>query len=450
MNEAVVTEPRVRPATAPRTGTSYALFLLTFAYTLAYVDRQVLNLLVDPIKQDLLLGDTQVSLLQGLSFMAAYVAFGPLFGRWVDNGNRRNILVFGVVAWSVCSALCGFADSFGELFLARAGVGAAEACLSPVAWSLIADYFDRERLPRAMSLFMIAPSFGGGLALLAGGAIISFSANLVDAVPLLGALEPWQMVFVLTGVPGVLLGLVLLVSLREPPRTGSLRKAAAERYTLRETSSFFMARRAFYVRFYLGVSSLAIITYALAAWIPALLMRNHSVSPGEVGWMYGAPVLIFGSAAVLLGPTVGRQLLKRGYSDAPLRLEVLVGTAVTVLCAGIAFAPIPAVIVGLAVGAMFFHNLPLALAASALQIVTPNRMRGVAASIYVFVASVLGIGLAPTLVALLTDYVFGDPHQVHLALAIVCAGSAAFGTWMLWGALPHYRAMLREMESETR
>ncbi|MBL8269933.1 MFS transporter [Steroidobacter sp.] len=437
------------PQPALRAGTSYALFLLTFAYTLAYVDRQVLNLLVDPIKQSLLLGDTQVSLLQGLSFMAAYVAFGPLFGRWVDNGNRRNILVFGVIAWSVSSALCGFADSFWSLFLARAGVGAAEACLSPVAWSLIADYFDRERLPRAMSLFMIAPSLGGGLALLAGGAIISFSAGLGSAIPFLSGLEPWQLVFVLTGVPGILLGLVLLVSLKEPPRTNSVRKASAQHYTLRETSSFFIARRAFYVRFYLGISSLAIITYALAAWIPALLMRNHGVSPGTVGLMYGAPVLVFGSAAVLLGPWVGRQLTNRGYSDAPLRLEVIVGTVVAMLCAGIAFASIPAVIVGLAVGAMFFHNLPLALAAAALQIVTPNRMRGVAASIYVFVASVLGIGLAPTLVALLTDFVFRDPHQVHLALAIVCASSAAFGTWMLWGALPHYRGMLREVEAES-
>jgi MFS family permease len=444
---AAVTESAECAGTTLRTGTSYALFLLTFAYTLAYVDRQVLNLLVDPIKRDLLLGDTQVSLLQGLSFMAAYVAFGPLFGRWVDRGNRRNILVFGVIAWSVCSALCGFADSFWSLFLARAGVGAAEACLSPVAWSLIADYFDRERLPRAMSLFMIAPSLGGGLALVAGGAIISFSADLVTAVPVFAHLSAWQLVFVLTALPGIVLGLVLLASLKEPPRTNSVRSVAAEHFTLRETSTFFMARRAFYGRFYFGVSSLAIITYALAAWIPALLMRNHAVSPGSVGLMYGMPVLLFGSAAVLSGPWVGRQLAARGHVDAPLRLEVMVGVAVTFLCAGIAIAPTPVAIVALAVGAMFFHNLPLALAAAALQTVTPNRMRGVAASIYVFVASVLGIGVAPTLVALLTDYVFRDPHQVHLALALVCAGSAAFGTWMLAGALPHYRAMVRELES---
>lgn len=225
--------------------------------------------------------------------------------------------MFGVVAWSICAALCGFADSFWTLFLARAGVGAAEACLSPVAWSLIADYFNRERLPRAMSLFMIAPSLGGGLALIAGGAVISSSTNLVAAVPILAGFSPWQLAFVLTGAPGVLLGAVLLAVLKEPPRTNSIREASAEHYTLRETSSFFVARRDFYARFYVGISSLAIITYALAAWIPALLMRNHGVSAGSVGLMFGTPVLVFGSAAVLLGPWMGRQLSRHGMSMRP-------------------------------------------------------------------------------------------------------------------------------------
>ena len=143
------------------------LLFLTLAYVLAFVDRQILNLLVDPVKRDLLLSDTQVSLLQGIAFTATYVLFGPLFGRWVDAGNRRNIVVLGVVIWSVFTVLCGFADSFWELFFARAGIGAAEACLAPAAWSMIADYFSPKKLPRAMSLFLMAPYLGGGLALIA-------------------------------------------------------------------------------------------------------------------------------------------------------------------------------------------------------------------------------------------------------------------------------------------
>ncbi|MNP58863.1 L-galactonate transporter [compost metagenome] len=134
------------------------VYLLTFAYTVAFIDRQVLNLLVDPIKQDMFLSDVQISLLQGLAFMVAYVAFGPLFGRWVDTGKRRNVLVLGVALWSGFTVLCGMSQEYWQLFLARAGVGAAEACLAPAGWSLIADYFSRQRLPRAMSIFMLGPS----------------------------------------------------------------------------------------------------------------------------------------------------------------------------------------------------------------------------------------------------------------------------------------------------
>ena len=155
----------------------YVVFLLTFAYTVAFIDRQVLNLLVDPIKLDLLLSDVDISFLQGFAFMSAYVICGPLFGRWADSGHRRNILIFGVTMWSVCTVLCGMANSFWELFLARAGVGAAEASLAPVAWSLIADYFTKPRLPRAMSIFLLGPSLVGGLPVAAGGRGVAFAAR---------------------------------------------------------------------------------------------------------------------------------------------------------------------------------------------------------------------------------------------------------------------------------
>ncbi|WP_169206939.1 MFS transporter, partial [Aromatoleum petrolei] len=145
----------------------YVVFLLTFAYTVAFIDRQVLNLLVDPIKKDILLSDVQISLLQGFAFMAAYVVFGPIFGRWVDTGHRRNVLVLGVTLWSAFTVFCGLSEEYWQLFVARAGVGAAEACLAPAGWSLIADYFSRQRLPRAMSIFMLGPSLGAGLALIA-------------------------------------------------------------------------------------------------------------------------------------------------------------------------------------------------------------------------------------------------------------------------------------------
>jgi MFS family permease len=421
------------------------LAFLTLAYTLAFIDRQLLNLLVDPIKQDLLLSDTRISLLQGLAFMATYIAFGPLFGRWADMGNRRNILVFGVTLWSTFTLLCGMASSFWGLFLARAGVGAAEACLAPAAWSLLSDYFSRERLPRAMSLFLVAPYLGGGLALITGGAVIGTLAGLDGLPAWLAAFTPWQLTFIVVGMPGILLGLSMFV-IREPARSKAGGAGVDDRaYTLREVLAFLVARRDFYARFYVGVSLLVIILYALPAWMPAFLMRHHGADAATVGYHYGILVVVMGSVGVLSGPFFGRWLMSRGHGDAQVRAAAIACLGVIPFCAALPLVPSYQWALVMAAGATFFYSLPQAMCASALQMVTPNRMRGVAVSLYVFAISVFGLGLAPTAVALVTDLGFRDTARVGESLAIVCVLCAATGAWLLFTALPRYReALVRE------
>ena len=399
------------------------LLFLTLAYVLAFVDRQILNLLVDPVKRDLLLSDTQVSLLQGIAFTATYVLFGPLFGRWVDAGNRRNIVVLGVVIWSVFTVLCGFADSFWELFFARAGIGAAEACLAPAAWSMIADYFSPKKLPRAMSLFLMAPYLGGGLALIAGGVVIA---------AWLARFTTWQLIFVLIGVPGILLGLAIL-GVREPPRrtpvSGAGEAVEDRLYSVREAVAFFVARRGFYLRFYGGVSLLVIVLYALPAWLPAYFMRHYGADPAAVGLQYGVLVLVMGSVGVLTGPSVGRWLAQRGFVDTQIRVAALSCLAIVPFCVLLPLMPSYPLALLVAAGATFFYSLPQAMSASALQMVTPNRLRGVAVSLYVFALSGIGLGVAPTAVALVTDYVFRDPARVGESLALVCTLCALGGGW---------------------
>lgn len=156
----------------------YVAALLAMSYAVAFIDRQVLNLLVDPIKGDLGLTDTQISLIQGLAFASAYVSMGFVFGRLADRTNRRNLLIIGVTLWCASTVLCGFVSDFLGLFVARAGVGAAEACLLPAGWSLLADYFSRDKLPRAMSIFLLGPFVGGGLALIFGGLTVKHVAGL--------------------------------------------------------------------------------------------------------------------------------------------------------------------------------------------------------------------------------------------------------------------------------
>ncbi|WP_157995057.1 MFS transporter [Peristeroidobacter soli] len=419
----------------------YVLFLLTFAYTVAFIDRQVLNLLVEDIKRDLLLTDTQLSLLQGIAFMGSYIAFSPWFGRWADVGNRRNILVFGVGTWSIFSALCGLAENYWQLFLARAAVGAAEACLAPAAWSLIADYFNRERLPRAMSIYLMGPYIGGGLAMIAGGMVIGSMGTLRELAPMLAHLQPWQLTFVMIGLPGVVLAMALL-TIREPSRGAQTIGTRDRSFSIREVIEFLWQGRAFYVRFYLGMALIVIVLYALPAWMPSFLMRAHGADPTTVGLRYGVLVLIMGSAGVLSGPFVDRWLARRGHADSPIRVAAIACIGLVIFTAILPLMPGFSGALIAAAGGTFFFSLPQAMSATALQLATPNRMRGIVASLYLFVLSVIGLGAAPTVVAVVTDRVFGDPSKVGLSLAVVCAISAAGAAVLLFSALPHYRRAL--------
>lgn len=417
----------------------YVAGLLAVAYAVAFVDRQVLNLLIDPIKTDLALTDTQISVLAGFAFAAAYVLAGPLFGRLADQGNRRNLLALGVAIWSTFTVLCGYAEGFWSLFGARAGVGAAEAVLLPAAWSLLADYFSREQLPRAMSIFLLGPFVGGGLALIFGGLIVKGVEGVEFGGPLAG-LAPWALTFVFVGLPGLLLALLML-TIREPPRQ-SAAAAPDRRYGLREVAAFIWQERAFYGRFFGGMALVVVALYALPAWTPAFLMRAHGGTPGTVGLQYGTATLIAGSLGVLLGPWVARRLAKRYPVDAPLRTAMIAAAGAAPFCLFLPIAPTYWSALAASTLASFFVNFSLPMAASALQSSTPNRMRGLVTSAYAFVLTSTGLGLAPTIVALVTDRVLGDPTRVGESLGWVCGLAALLALPLLAGAARRYAARL--------
>jgi MFS family permease len=426
----------------------YVVFLLTFAYTVAFIDRQVLNLLVDPIKLDLLLSDVDISFLQGFAFMSAYIICGPLFGRWADSGHRRNILIFGVTTWSIATIACGMADSFWELFLARAGVGAAEASLSPVAWSLIADYFTKKRLPRAMSIFLLGPSLGAGLALVAGGLVIAFAGDIVAMIPLLSGFSTWQVTFMMVGFPGLILAL-LIFTIKEPVRASFANGATDEKsFTTKEIAQFIWKDRGFFLRVFTGMAMLGIVIYGLPAWMPAYLTRTFDVNPATVGLQYGTLVLSCGALGIVLGPTFSRWLERLGYKDSALRSAVICCAVCTVGCATLPFANSYTTTLGIVAVITFFYALPQAMVASALQLASPNRLRGIIATMYIFLISVSGLGLAPTLIAFTTDKILGGPQHVGMSLGIVCTISAAIAFWLYIGSLKPYRAKLAQLEQD--
>ncbi|WP_027818475.1 spinster family MFS transporter [Paraburkholderia bannensis] len=423
----------------------YILAVLTLTYSLAYIDRQILNLLVEPIKNSLAISDTQLSLVQGIAFIAAYLVASPLFGRLVDLTNRRNLLVVCICLWCVFTALCGRADTFEGLFIARLGVGASEACVFPLALSVIADCFSAKKMARAMSFFVLGPMLGGGLSLVAGGFVIQFAHTLHQQLPILAQFQTWQLAFVLVGLPGILFALLVLVTVREPVRSSIKSERVDERhFTTRDSADWLWQRRGFYVRILLGVGMLAIVVLGMPAWMPTYLIRAHGMPAAVVGFRFGLLVVGFGIAGALSGPWIARHLERRGYTDAPLRTAAFAMIPMMLCCAAIPFAPGTTGALAAAAGTVFFFSLPTGCMSAALQLVAPSRMRGTIGAIYSFVAQLIGFGAGPTLIAMLTDHVFGNTKMVGQSIAIVCPIASVLAAWLLFTALPHYRRLLAE------
>jgi MFS family permease len=418
----------------------YATVILTLAYTFSFVDRQVLNLLVEPIRQDLELTDTSISFLQGLAFVMPYVLMSVPIGRLVDTFNRVFVLIGGVLAWSAATFACGLSGTYAQLLAARMGVGAGEASVTPAAWSLLADYFPPERLARPVSFYLMGPYLGGGLALIGGAHVIDWvgEAGRID-LPLLGAVSAWQFTFMAVALPGLVIA-VLLATLPNPPRrhvAGVVPLAPGWGEVLR----FLRSQWRIYCAVLLGVPFLVVILYGLQGWVPTILVRVYGWNLADAGRIYGTIALVSGSLGVLSGPIVGRWLEQRGRADYPLRLGAYAAVAILMSMATLPWQTSGAGALVCIAAASYFVTLPLALMTYVTQLVTPNTMRGVLAGLYVVTTNVIGLGLGPTLVAVTTDYVLGDPARVHVSLTLVSfvvapiamllmvSGMRAFAAW---------------------
>lgn len=432
--------PRDRPA-ASQDG-PYAWLVasvLLVAYTFAFIDRQVMNLLVEPIRTAFALDDTRVSLLLGAAFVVAYALAAPLGGRLADTGHRRNICLVVVSLWSLCTIACGLASSYNSLFAARFAVGASEALLMPAAWSLIADHFSRARLPRAMSLFLLGPYVGGGLALILGGAVVRDAAQLANGI------EPWRLTFILAGTIGLLPALLLLL-VREPARARTAGAAAAAP-PLRQVVGHLASQRRFYGGFYGGVSLQTITFYAFPAWMPTYLTRHFGVPLGTIGLHYGAVTLVLGCLGVVCSPLVARILAARTGTDGNMHIAAWSSTLIAPLSIAVPFVGSYQAALVLVALVTFIGSLPMPTNAAALQLATPQRMRGIASSIYMFAVSFVGVAIPPTVIALLTDHVFRSPQAVGYSLAIVCLGASIAASLVLWATLRGYRQALLAAEA---
>lgn len=441
-------QPPLRESTAPadRPGYSWSVvFVLMLAYVSSFIDRQILSLLVGPIKRDMHLSDTEVSLLMGLSFALFYTLLGVPIGRWADRASRRNIIVLGIAVWSLMTALGGVVKTYSQFFLVRVGVGVGEAALSPAAYSMLSDYFPKEKLATAISVYSAGVYLGSGIAVLIGAALVGMgSGPATVTLPIVGTVFSWQLLFFYIGLPGLLLALLVRVAVREPARRNLLTNVTGQVETLSIGDVFRLIgqkRRAFF-GVTLGITFVSMVAYASTAWTPTLFVRRFGWTTGQIGLLYGLVITVFSTAGILLGGRLADWFTRRGHANGKLRVGIIAAVGIGV-SSGIYLIADPTVVVGLLAVPCFFVAFPLGASSAAIQEIMPNQARAMASAVYLLILNMIALGFGPTLVALLTDYVFQDEAQVHKSLAIVTmAGSLLALASYAWGS-GAYRTAVR-------
>ncbi len=423
----------------------FVVVILMITYVISFVDRQILNLLVGPIRRDLGISDTQMSLLMGFSFALFYTILGIPLARIADSKSRRGLIVVGILVWSVMTAMCGIARHYWQLLMFRIGVGVGEAALSPAAYSMIADYFPPERRSSAMSVYSMGIFLGSGIAFLLGGLVIQYAAAQgAVSLPLIGDVHPWQLVFLLLGATGIVFSLAFFF-VREPARQGTV--AGQDSLPLSEVVGYLWSNRRAVLNHNIGFALLAMCSYGTTAWIPTYFVRTHGWTAPQIGIVFGLIVMVFASAGIILGGRLADRWIRQGKTDAALRIGVL--AAVVSIGGGALYliAPTGTLAAIALVPPVFALAMPFGAAPAALQEIVPNRMRGQTTAVYLFMTNMIGLGLGPTAIALCTDYLFADDYALRWSMLIVGSLASLASLLFLTAGMKPYSQMLERLRA---
>jgi MFS family permease len=395
----------------------YAVGLLGVLYIVAFVDRAILGLLVEPIKADLGVSDNQISLLIGLTFALFYSLVGLPLGRLADRVSRRDIIFFTALLWGTATFSSGLATTFAFLCLMRIGVAVGEAALTPSVTSLISDMFPRERRARAMGVYVAMGNLGAKLAYVIGGLVLAvIGARLFIDLPFLGQVKPWQLVFMVVAAPALLIAIVIRLTLPEPPRP--VTEAAIEA----GKKPFAWVKREWrpLVLFFIGGGFGQTIAVGMSAWTPSYLLREFHWPIAEAGIYLGAVSTIGGVSGVLIFTNLAEWLTKKGHLSALpniLLIGLLCGSALMV---GAALAPTPWLFLSLYALGLFALSGTGVMSMVAVQWTAPTTLRGELMSVYLLLNSLLSMGLGPSAITLVSG-LFGGPAHLGAGFAVVAA-----------------------------
>ena len=425
----------------------YVVFVLMLAQTASFVDRMIMGLLVGPIRESFSISDTQYSLLAGLAFAIFYSIMGLPLARIADQSNRTRLIAIAITFWSIMTALCGMAKGFWSLFAARVGVGVGEAVLSPAAYSIITDYFTKSSLARALSVYTLGVTIGSGLAYVIGGWVVTIALRIETVtLPILGASEGWQLTFFIVGLPGLLIALLVLM-VREPIRKGTIRKndsGAVDAIPIREVIAFITDRKAAFASHILGMSLFIMVVFSVNIWGPEYLIRTFGYARGDAGKVFGVVMMLFGTAGLLTGGMLGDRWYSKGLIDAYSRVILLSMFGILPFIIALGFVSSPILGILCISTAVFFSAFQGGVGGGLIQIITPNQMRGQAVALYFLLANLIGMGLGPTVIASMTDFVFKDDASLNKSIAISGAIIIPLAALILLSGLPAMRRAVEE------
>ena len=385
-----------------------AVAILTLAQIFAFIDRQIPSMLVEPIKQDFNLTDSQIALLGGAAFSIFYAIMALPIGYAVDRYQRTKVLGTGIFLWSLMTALAGLANSFGKLFGARIGVAVGEAVMAPTSVSLVSDSFPENKQGKPMGIITAGVYIGIGITLLGGGFLIDYLTRIGGiTLPLIGYLKPWQATFMIVGIPGLVLAIAAFY-LKEPQRLEE--KIDAQLKDRKNVFLHLKEHRKTLIPMFGGLIFMALIFYSFSFWAPTMMIRTFDISLTEVGFILGMITIISSITGTIAAGSAVDYLRNKNYSDAPVRAAMIAVILALPPIISLSFVQNElGAWICIALYLLFISSFaPLGLLA--ISGVSTGNVKGQTAAIHAFLMMAFGLSLGPQLTAFFTDFVFVDPN----------------------------------------
>ncbi|HEX7709552.1 MAG TPA: MFS transporter [Sphingomonadaceae bacterium] len=423
----------------------YTVGVLAVITTFALLDQNILGLLIQQIKTDFQLTDSEAGLLLGPTQAIFYALVAVPFSRYIDRWTRKWIVAGGLIIWSLATAASGLAANFTQMFVARVVVGAGESVNGPTAYSMVADSFPRERLPRAVSTLQLGSVAGSGLSRLAGGLIIGLIATIgTPHLPFVGALRPWQVVLLCVGLPGLVFSLLLL-TIKEPPRHNL--RLATDKAGFRKTVSYLWLHVAVFGPMFVGLT-LGSLDTGSQAWGAPFFERTYGWSPARYGIVTGIVSIPCMLVGLYLGAKWAEWFQNRG--DPAGAYRVILYTRLVAIPFAIFQPTMPTPELAMAFSAVAFVTLGMTgpMLNAVMLAVSPNEIRGQVMTLYLFIYTVVGVGLGPYVTGLTTDYIFTSPDDLRWSIMLLHAVFLPVSLAVTWLGLKAFRTEVHRLNAE--